>query len=193
MGVHVAHALHALDTESSLEHAFNTLLADCDLVLTVGGVSVGEKDLVKPTIEKLGGKLDLWRVSMKPGKPVALASAGNKPIVCLPGNPGSAFAVFMLLVSPLIRTMQGRSRAIPMVQHGKLGAGKVFNETRDEFLRVRCQPAPDGSSTLMPYRHQGSGGISALPWASGLARIPAGTPADTGDIVAYYDARHWLA
>src|SRR3546814_4391011 len=96
MGVHVAHALHALDTESSLEHAFNTLLADCDLVLTVGGVSVGEKDLVKPTIEKLGGKLDLWRVSMKPGKPVALASAGNKPIVCLPGNPGSAFAVFML-------------------------------------------------------------------------------------------------
>src|SRR3546814_17366897 len=101
MGVHVAHALHALDTESSLEHAFNTLLADCDLVLTVGGVSVGEKDLVKPTIEKLGGKLDLWRVSMKPGKPVALARAGNQHIVCLPGTPGHALPVFILQVYPL--------------------------------------------------------------------------------------------
>src|SRR5690606_39712029 len=66
-------------------------------------LSVGDKDLVKPTIEQLGGTLDMWRVNMKPGRPVALAHARNKPIVCLPGNPVSAFVVYALLVSPLVR------------------------------------------------------------------------------------------
>src|SRR5690606_21809904 len=120
LGAVVAEVLHAPDTTEALERAFTSLLADCDLVLTVGGVSVGEKDLVKPTIEALGGTLDLWRVNMKPGKPVALASINDTPIVCLPGNPVSAFAVFTLLVSPLIRTMQGRQEAFPPVQYGGL-------------------------------------------------------------------------
>ncbi|HEY9280352.1 MAG TPA: molybdopterin molybdotransferase MoeA, partial [Eoetvoesiella sp.] len=72
LGASVVHVLHAADTYEALQRAFATLLADCDLVLTVGGVSVGEKDLVKPAIEQLGGTLDLWKVNMKPGKPVAL-------------------------------------------------------------------------------------------------------------------------
>src|SRR5690606_30594185 len=109
MGAEMVHVLHAMDTAESLEQAFSTLLRDCDLVTTVGGVSVGEKDLVKPTLEKLGGVLDLWRVRMKPGKPVALARVGDKPVVCLPGNPVSALAVFTMLVSPLLRAMQGRA------------------------------------------------------------------------------------
>lgn len=192
LGAHVVHTLHALDTEASLNHAFKQLLADCDLIMTVGGVSVGEKDLVKPTLEKLGGTLDLWRVSMKPGKPVALAKVQGKPVVCLPGNPGSAFAVFTLLVSPLIRTMQGRSNAIAAIQYGKLGAGNFYNESRDEFLRVQCLPQTDGTITLMPYRHQGSGVISALPWATGLARVPKKIAANEGAILAYYDTAHWL-
>src|SRR5690606_32648353 len=105
MGALPVHVLHAKDTLESLEQALDTLIADCDLILSVGGVSVGEKDLVKPAIENAGGELDLWRVRMKPGKPVALAHAQDKPIVCLPGNPVSAFAVFALLVSPLVRRM----------------------------------------------------------------------------------------
>src|SRR5690606_13017486 len=116
MGTHVVHVLHAKDTLESLERALDTLIADCDLILSVGGVSVGEKDLVKPAIEKAGGELDLWRVKMKPGKPVALAHAQGKPIVCLPGNPVSAFAVFALLVSPLVRRMQGREQWLPAVE-----------------------------------------------------------------------------
>ena len=130
---------------------------------------------------------------MKPGKQVALAKIHGKPIVCLPGNPGSAFAVFMLLVSPLMRTMQGRNRIMPAVQYGRLGADSALNETRDEFLRVRCEFAADGTAALTPYRHQGSGVVSALQWASGLARIPAKTRVKAGGMVAYYDARHWLA
>src|SRR5690606_29228414 len=91
----VTRSLHAADNEESLGKALATLLQENDLVLTVGGVSVGEKDLVKPVITRLGGQLDLWRVRMKPGKPVALAQVAGATVVCLPGNPVSAFAVFM--------------------------------------------------------------------------------------------------
>lgn len=192
MGVQVKHVLHALDTPESLDQAFATLLVDCDLILSVGGVSVGEKDLVKPAIEHAGGTLDMWRVRMKPGKPVALAHAQGKPIVCLPGNPVSAFAVFTLLVTPLIRAMQGRHTVMPPVRHGTLDAGRDFHETREEFLRVRFEPSRQGPGTLIPYAHQGSGIISSLPWAHGLARIPANTRVAAGETVAYYEFSHWL-
>lgn len=193
MGAQAMHVLHALDTADSLQAAFATLLADCDLVLTVGGVSVGEKDLVKPTIEQLGGTLDLWRVRMKPGKPVALAQAQGKPIVCLPGNPVSAFAVFAMLVSPLIRHMQGRAQVLPALQYGRLEAKKAFNDKREEFLRVRAGFSAQGLALLTPYAQQGSGIISSLPWADGFARIPADTLIQNGDVVPYYDLQHWLA
>ncbi|MCC2594837.1 molybdopterin molybdotransferase MoeA [Pusillimonas sp. MFBS29] len=193
MGARAVHVLHALDTEASLHEAFETLLQDCDLVLTVGGVSVGEKDLVKPAIEQFGGTLDLWRVSMKPGKPVALAHAANKPIVCLPGNPVSAFAVFTTLVSTLIRSMQGRAQVMPILQYGRLCTQKTFNDSREEFLRVSARPDASGVMQLTPHTQQGSGIISSLSWASGLARIPANTPVQDGAIVPYYDFQHWLA
>lgn len=191
LGAQVVHVLHAADTHESLRDAFTRLIGDCDLVLTVGGVSVGEKDLVKATIEQMGGSVDLWRVRMKPGKPVAMAHAHSKPIVCLPGNPVSAYVVFTLLVSPLIRTMQGRERVIPEISYGKLASAITFNETREEFLRVQASHAPDGSTTLSPYAQQGSGVISSLPWATGVARIPANTLVGHDDIVAYYDFAHW--
>lgn len=193
LGAQVVHVLHALDTRASLQKALNTLLKDCDLVLTVGGVSVGEKDLVKPAIEQAGGTLDLWRVCMKPGKPVALAHARNKPIVCLPGNPVSAFSVFALLVTPLIRTMQGRAEIMPPVHLGRLKTTKEFKETREEFLRVRAEPAPHNIPGLVPYDKQGSGIISSLPWASGFARIRVNTAVGNDAIVPYYDYRYWLA
>lgn len=193
LGTEVLHVLHALDTPESLHAAFTTLLQDCDLVLTVGGVSVGEKDLVKPSIEALGGKLDLWRVCMKPGKPVALAHVAGKPVVCLPGNPVSAFVVFSLLVTPLIRSMQGRAQATPPVQYGRMVTDKPFLEKREEFLRVQAEFSADGLPRLAPYPQQGSGIISSLPWASGLARIPVNTSISDGDVVAYYDLAQWLA
>lgn len=191
MGASVVHCLHAQDTAESLREAFTVLLADCDLVLTVGGVSVGEKDLVKPTIEALGGTLDLWRVCMKPGKPVALAQVQGKPVVCLPGNPVSAFVVFSLLVTPLLRTMQGRTQVIPAVQYGCLSSDRRFKENRDEFLRVRVAYSSRGV-TLTPHPQQGSGIISSLPWAGALARVAANTEVHDGDTVAFYDLRHWL-
>src|SRR5690606_22086715 len=148
---------------------------------------------VKPAIEQFGGTLDLWRVSMKPGKPVALAHAASKPVVCLPGNPVSAFAVFTVLVSPLLRSMQGRAQIMPPLQYGQLAAQREFKESREEFLRVRAQASTEGLTQLTPYPQQGSGIISSLSWASGLARIPANVPVKHGDVVPYYDFQHWLA
>ena len=115
MGALPVHVLHARDTEEDLLAAFKTLLADCDLVLSVGGVSVGERDLVKPALAALGGELSLWKVRMKPGKPVALAYIAGKPVVSLPGNPVSAYAVFAMLVTPLVRRMQGRETLFPPI------------------------------------------------------------------------------
>jgi len=193
MGAQVVHVLHALDTHESLREAFTRLIGDCDLILTVGGVSVGEKDLVKATIEQMGGGVDLWRVRMKPGKPVALAQAHGKPIVCLPGNPVSAYVVYTLLVSPMVRAMQGRAVKLPPISYAQLDADKAFNETREEFLRVRAAAQADGSMRLHPYAQQSSGVMSSLPWSTGLARIPADTLVGRGDIVAYYDYAHWQA
>ena len=193
MGALPVHVLHARDTEADLLAAFKTLLADCDLVLSVGGVSVGERDLVKPALAALGGELSLWKVRMKPGKPVALAQIDGKPVVGLPGDPVSAYAVYTLLVTPLIRRMQGRDALFPPISQLPLRTEHPRQDSREEFLRVQRRLADDGSAELVPYGHQGSGVISSLPWATGLARLPADTRVQDKDRVAYYDLRHWLA
>ena len=193
MGALPVHVLHARDTEADLQAAFKTLLADCDLVVSVGGVSVGERDLVKPALASLGGELALWKVRMKPGKPVALAQIDGKPVVGLPGNPVSAYAVFTLLVTPLMRRMQGREALFPTTSLLPLRTEHPRQDSREEFLRVQRRLADDGSAELVPYGHQGSGVISSLPWATGLARLPADVPVQDQDRVAYYDLRHWLA
>ncbi|MEI2418078.1 gephyrin-like molybdotransferase Glp [Orrella sp. JC864] len=192
MGAVPQRVLHAPDDAASLRRAFEQLLAECDLVLSVGGVSVGERDLVKPTLAALGGQLDLWKVRMKPGKPVALAHVGGKPVVGLPGNPVSAFAVFALMVTPMLRRMQGRAEPFPAVERGVLLAGKPYRGDREEFLRVRSSVNEQGVRALTPYPQQGSGVISSLPWAHGLARLPADTTVEAGDLVRYYDLKHWL-
>lgn len=183
--------LHAKDTLDDIKQALTQLCNECDLVLTVGGVSVGDKDLVKPAIEGLGGEMDLWKVKMKPGKPVALAHLNDTPIVGLPGNPVSAYAVFTLMVSPMLRVIQGRRRATPRVFYGKLDTDQTFRGWREDFIRVQARPEADGSLRLTPHAQQGSGIISSLAWATGLARIPADTDTSQGATVAYYDFRHW--
>lgn len=183
--------LHAKDSLEDIQQALSTLCESCDLVLTVGGVSVGDKDLVKPAIEGLGGEMQLWKVRMKPGKPVALAHLRNTPIVGLPGNPVSAYAVFTLMVSPMIRVLQGRRHALPRVFYGKLDSTKTFKDSREEFIRVQVRPDADGFMYLTPHAQQGSVIISSLAWATGLARIPAHTEIKNGDTIAYYDFKHW--
>ncbi|MCQ9617194.1 molybdopterin molybdotransferase MoeA [Paenalcaligenes niemegkensis] len=191
LGSNVVRIVHAADTLEEIQDAISSLAEECDLVLTVGGVSVGDKDLVKPAIEASGGDMEMWRVRMKPGKPVALARLKGTPIVGLPGNPVSAYAVFTLMVSPLIRTMQGRTEVLPPLSYGRLDSQQDYQGDREEFLRVKAKSMPDGVLGLTPHAQQGSSIISSLAWASGLARIPADTKIAGGSTVAYYDFNLW--
>lgn len=179
------------DDVTAIASALGELGAACDLVLSVGGASVGDKDLVRPAIEALGGTLDLWRVRMKPGKPVALAQLDGHPVVCLPGNPVSSFVVFALLVSPLIRRLQGRNETFPPVRRGLLGGTQARGDEREEFLRVQAHPAA-GLPLLEPHRQQSSGAVGSLAWAQGLARIPAGSRVEPGAELSWYALQDWL-
>ena len=191
LGATVPMLRHARDDADATRQALAELNAACDLVLSVGGASVGEKDLVKPAIEALGGTLDLWRVRMKPGKPVALAELNGRPVVCLPGNPVSAFAVFALLVSPLIRGLQGRTDVLPPVRRGILDTPRTVGGDRDDFLRIQAV-ATGSLPRLTPHAQQSSGALSSLAWAHGLARIPAGQRLTAGAEVDWMALADWL-
>jgi len=193
MGAQATTVLHARDDMASHTEAFKTLAEQCDLVLSVGGVSVGDKDIVKPALHALGATLDMWRVRMKPGKPVALAHLNGVPVVGLPGNPVSAYAVFTLLVTPLIRRMQGRTDIFPYVSHVTLRTDQPRQDAREEFLRAQLHLVTGSNAELMLFARQGSGVVGSLAWASGLARIPAGTTVYDGEKVAYYEFSRWLS
>lgn len=192
IGATTSAVVHATDDAESLRDALSRLAQCSDLVLSAGGASVGDRDLVKPVLESLGGELALWKVRMKPGKPVALGSVQGTPVVCLPGNPVSVFAVFTVLVSPMIRRMQGRRVIRPAVSGAVLRARKIHGDSREEFLRVQANHTTRGMLEVVPHPNQTSGVMSALPWATGLARIPAGSQRSEGDVVSYYDFRLWL-
>jgi molybdopterin molybdotransferase len=163
-----------------------------DLILTGGGVSVGEEDHVKPAVQQLG-RLDLWQIAIKPGKPFAFGEidrpyGGRCYFAGLPGNPVSGFITFVLLVRPLLLQLQGAARldqsALPLRADFDWPAGK-----RREFLRVRRNA--EGALTLYP--NQGSAALTALHWADGLADLPAGQVVARGDTVRYLPLAELLA
>lgn len=162
-----------------------------DLVLTSGGVSVGEEDHIKPAVEQLG-ELDLWQISMKPGKPFAYGklyrgegAARGPQDAChfagLPGNPVSSYVTFMLLVRPFLLKLQGVTQIEPvrmaLPAHFELKRG----DKRREFLRVRRNAA--GGLDLFP--NQSSGVLTSAVWGDGLVDNPAGQTIAKGDIVQF--------
>ncbi len=152
---------------------------DHDLILTSGGVSVGEEDHIKPAVETLG-RLDFWQIAMKPGKPFAYGKVGNAHFIGLPGNPVSSFVTFVLLVRPFVLKLQGATRlAAPgalMTAHFDWRGDK-----RREFLRVRRNA--DGGLDLFP--NQSSGVLTSASWADGLVDNPAGRAIARGDAVRF--------
>lgn len=158
--------------------------SDSDLIITTGGVSVGDQDHVKAALAQCGN-VSLWKVRMKPGKPLAFGfvSGPNKatPLLGLPGNPVSAFIAFVIFALPLIEKCQGRrARALePLLM--KAGFNLEIPASRPEYLRVRLH-----QDTLVPYPKQGSAILSSLHWADGLALVPANRPVRAGDRLEYY-------
>lgn len=159
-----------------------------DLILTSGGVSVGEEDHIKPAVETLG-TLDLWQIAMKPGKPFAYGRIGAAHFMGLPGNPVSSFLTFALLVRPFVLRLQGVLDVAPR----SIAARADFNwpkaDKRREFLRVRHNAA--GGLDL--FGNQSSGVLTSAAWGDGVVDNPAGQTIAAGDTVRYIAFSELLA
>ena len=172
------------DTLDATCEALEELSAQCDLIITSGGVSVGEEDHVKPAVERLG-VLDLWRVKMKPGKPLAFGHVGKSAFIGLPGNPVSAMVTFLLFARPFIKKSQGLSQYLNTTIKVQANFDWHRSKARREFVRVRldCSSAPIKAN---PYQKQGSDVLSSMVWADGLVEIPENTTFKQGEMLDYY-------
>jgi molybdopterin molybdotransferase len=158
--------------------------AAADLIVTSGGVSVGEEDHVKAAVESVG-KLDLWKIAIKPGKPLAFGQVGSTPFVGLPGNPVSALVTFILLVRPFILRSQGVSSVAPQAFSLRADFDWLKPDKRREFLRARLQADTDGTIGVVLYPNQGSGVLTSTVWANGLVEVTENTPIRRGDMIKF--------
>lgn len=177
------------DSFDATRATLSTAAAMADLVITSGGVSVGEEDHVKAALQSLGD-LTLWRVRMKPGKPLVFGCIGTVPFIGLPGNPVSVFVTFLLFARPYLQRLQGRVETTP--QSWPVAAGFDHRTTdRREYLRVRISGAPLRGLTAEKYPRQGSDVLSSVAWADGLVEIPENTQVHPGDTLRYLPFSEW--
>ena len=172
----------APDDEAETERIFRAALSDADALITSGGVSVGEYDVVKSVLGKLG-EINFWRVAMKPGKPQAYGIADGKPIFGLPGNPVSSLVVFELFVRPALLKMAGHSALLRPTFQATLGENVVNRDGRVNYMRA-ILTEEDGKWTASTTGPQGSGILHSLVLANGLITIPKGATLQVGETVA---------
>ncbi len=164
--------------------ALRTAAAGNDLILTSGGVSVGEEDHIKPAVQAEGW-LEAWQVAIKPGKPLAFGAVKRDDgqsealFMGLPGNPVSSFVTFLLAVAPLLRALQGCSTAMPTGLQARADFDWPKPDKRREFLRARFNA--QGGVELFP--NQSSGVLTSAVWADGLVDLPSGEVVQRGDMV----------
>lgn len=172
------------DSAQATRDALEKASSSADVIITCGGVSVGEEDHVKAAVQALG-QLNLWQIAMKPGKPLAYGKVGECDFIGLPGNPVSAFVTFVLMARPFLLKRMG---AISLATHS-IPAVAGFDwpkpDRRREFLRAGFELIPSGQSVLKIWPNQGSGVMSSVAWADGLVDVPPNTVIRQGDTVNY--------
>ena len=153
-----------------------------DVLVTAGGASVGEYDLVQPALAAEGLALAFWRIAMRPGKPMMFGTLAGMRVLGLPGNPVSAYVCSVLFVAPLIRKMLGRTDIAPPLEQGVLGRDLPANDEREEYMRATLERR-DGIWVVTPFAKQDSSMLVPLAAADCLmlrpahaAAAPAGTP-----------------
>ncbi len=151
-----------------------------DLIVTSGGVSVGEEDHVKPAVEA-EGKLEIWKIAMKPGKPLAYGKVGGAAFIGLPGNPVSSFVTCLMMVRPFVLATQGLTEVAPKVQELEAAFDWPRPDRRREFLRGRRND--EGKVEL--FAHQGPAALSSIVWADGLVEVPPSTAVARGERVRF--------
>ena len=153
---------------------------ECDLIVTSGGVSVGEADYVKPAVEA-EGRLLMWRIAMKPGRPLAFGRIGNAAFIGLPGNPVSSFVTFLIFVRPFLLRTQGLQRVEPKAIAARADFDWTEPDARREFLRAKW----NAQGGLELYPTQDSAVLTSTAWADGLIDNPAAHAIRRGDTVRF--------
>ena len=162
--------------------------SDVDVLVTSGGASVGDHDLIRPALEAWGAQIDFWRVAIKPGKPLMVARRGHQWIVGLPGNPVSSYVTAFLFLLPLLRRLAGAdvAAALPRPLPARLTAPVPATEGRQEFLRASLT-----FDEVTPLGEQDSSALATLARANALIARPAHSPAlTTGEVVPVYLLRN---
>ncbi|WP_457356409.1 molybdopterin molybdotransferase MoeA [Roseateles sp. P5_D6] len=168
--------------------ALREAASQADVILTSGGVSVGEEDHLRPAVQA-EGQLDLWAIAIKPGKPFAYGRVGEAHFIGLPGNPVSSLVTFLVLVRPFLLKLQGAARLTPRGYRLAAGFDWPKPDKRREFLRVRL----DEEGGLAMFSNQSSGVLTSAFWADGLLDNPAGQAFKAGDAVRFIPFAELLA
>lgn len=170
-----------LDRLDEISAALAQHKAAADVIVTTGGASVGDHDLIRPALIGSGGTMDFWRIAMRPGKPVMVGRLADAIVLGLPGNPVSAYVTARLLLLPLVKSMAGYRDVLPPIRQGVAGAAFPANGQRQDFVRAALT-----GGTLAPLAAQDSGALAALHSAQALViRAPHQAAALPGDPVDY--------
>lgn len=158
------------DDRDALAHGLKKVACAHDLILTTGGVSTGEEDHVKSAVEK-AGKLVLWRMAIKPGRPIAMGIIAGTPLIGLPGNPVASFVTFVHVVRPTVLALAGaaQQRLIPMPVRAAFSYKKKIS--RREYVRATLRTADDGALEAIKFPREGAGLLSSLVETDGLVEL----------------------
>jgi len=174
------------DTFDATCKALTAAAGQADLVMTSGGVSVGEEDHLKPAVEKLGS-LDMWKIAIRPGKPLAFGHIDGTPFIGTPGNPVSLFVTFCLFARPFILKMQGveGDDLTPTAIQARAAFDWTKPDKRREFARARLETNAEGVAEVSLFNSRSSGVLNSLAWANGLAVLPENQVLSAGDSVQF--------
>ncbi len=155
-----------------------------DILVTTGGASVGDHDLVQSVLGDIGLEIDFWRIAMRPGKPLMFGSLGETFLIGLPGNPVSSLVCALIFLAPAIRRMLGMAETLPRTVIARLGEDLEENDEREDYLRATVTRGPDGSVTATPYSKQDSSMFATIARSDALLVRPRhAPPAKAGDPV----------
>ena len=166
----------ARDTKTSLADAL-AQATGADILITLGGASVGDHDLVRPVLESCGMRLDFWKIAMRPGKPLMFGKLGAMRVLGLPGNPVSTLICAEVFLKPLLRAFLGNHPLTDEPENARLGAKLPANGKRQAYLRATLASSNDGLAVATPFADQDSSQLANLARADCLILQPAGGPA----------------
>ncbi|WP_422060956.1 gephyrin-like molybdotransferase Glp [Sphingopyxis sp.] len=173
--------LHLRDDRSSLSHVLKDLERRHDVIVTVGGASVGDHDHVRGALEDAGGNIDFWKIAMRPGKPLIAGTIGDALLLGLPGNPSSAFVTATLFLIPLVRHLAGARDPLPEVRQAPLTSALAAGTKRRDYLRARLE-----KGALAVFDGQDSGRTYPLAEANALViRDIGAAPRAAGEAADY--------